>query len=156
MLRRCRWQADRARPIWLGVLGCVTVGRFLAFPAHARFKPQTIVAAALVGCLISVAVVLLWPGRVWLLWVGTVGLGLSLAAIVPTTLALMGRRIGVTSQATAWFFVGAGVGKMSIPWTVGQLFDSVGPQSLFVVVGVVLAAALGLFAALDGVRTAPR
>ena len=134
----------------------ITAGRFLAIPASARLKPQTIVAAALVGCLISVAVVLLWPGQAWLLWVGTVGLGLSLAAIMPTTLALVGRRIGVTSQTTAWTFVGAGVGKMSMPWTVGQLFDSVGPQSLFVVVGLLLAAALGLFAALNGVKTAPR
>jgi FHS family Na+ dependent glucose MFS transporter 1 len=134
----------------------ITVGRLLAVPASARFKPQTIVAAALVGCLLSVAVVLLWPGQAWLLWLGTLGLGLSLAAIVPTTLALMGRRIGISSQATAWFFVGLGAGKMSIPWTIGQFFESAGPQSLFVVIGLVLVAALGLFAALGAVKTPTR
>ena len=131
----------------------LTVGRLLAVPASARFKPETIVGAALGGCLISVAAVLLWPGRVWLLWLGTLGLGLSLAAIVPTTLALIGRRIGTTSRSTAWFFVGLGLGKMSIPWSIGQLFDSAGPHSLFVVIGLVLVAALGLFAALGAVRT---
>jgi len=132
------------------------VGRLLAVPASARFRPQTIVTAALAGSLASVALVLLWPGRVWLLWLGTVGLGLSLAAIVPTTLALMGRRIGATSQATAWFFVGLGAGKMAMPWTIGQFFDNAGPQSLFVVIGLVLVAAMGLFAALAAVKTAPR
>ena len=134
----------------------ITVGRLLAVPASARFRPQTIVTAALAGSLASVALVLLWPGRVWLLWLGTVGLGLSLAAIVPTTLALMGRRIGATSQATAWFFVGLGAGKMAMPWTIGQFFDNAGPQSLFVVIGLVLVAAMGLFAALAAVKTAPR
>lgn len=134
----------------------ITVGRLLAIPTSARFKPQTIVAAALAGSLISVAVVFLWPGHAWLLWLGTLGLGLSLAAIVPTTLALMGRRIGMTSQATAWFFVGLGAGKMLIPWTIGQFFESVGPQSLFVVMGLVLVAASGLFAALCAVKTPTR
>jgi len=134
----------------------LTAGRLLAVPASARFKPQTIVTAALAGCLISVAVVLLWPSHAWLLWLGTLGLGLSLAAIIPTMLALVGRRIGMTSQTTAWFFVGAGVGKMSIPWTVGQFFESAGPRSLFVVIGLLLVAALGLFAALGAVKTPAR
>jgi MFS transporter, FHS family, Na+ dependent glucose transporter 1 len=131
----------------------LTAGRLLAVPASARFKPRAIVAVGLVGSLMSVAVVLLWPSLVAVLWLGTLGLGLSLAAIVPTTLALMGRRIGTTSQATAWFFVGLGLGKMTIPWTIGQLFESVGPQSLFVVMGLMLVAAMGVFAVLCAVKT---
>jgi FHS family Na+ dependent glucose MFS transporter 1 len=134
----------------------LTVGRLLAVPASARFKPQPIVAASLVGALISVALVLVWPGQASVLWLATLGLGLSLAAIVPTTLALVGRRIGTTSQATAWFFVGLGTGKMTIPWMIGQFFESAGPQSLFVVMGLVLLAALGLFAGLGAVKTPPR
>jgi len=131
----------------------ITLGRLLAVPASARFKPQTIVTAALVGCLISVGVVLLWPSSTPVLWLGTLGLGLSLASIVPTTLALMGRRIGATSQATSWYFVGMGAGKMTVPRTIGQLFESVGPQSLFVVIGLVLVAASALFGALCSVKT---
>lgn len=134
----------------------ITAGRLLAIPASACWQPQTIVAAALVGCLLSVAVVLLWPGRVWLLWVATLGLGLSLAAILPTTLALVGRCIDITSKATAWIFVGSGAGKMSVPWVVGQLFEGVGPASLLVVISLLLVAALGLFAALNAVRPSAR
>lgn len=132
----------------------LTAGRLLAVPVTARFKPQAVVAGALVGALISAGVVLLWPGQAWLLWAGTVGLGLSLAAIVPTMVALMGQRSGATSQATAWFFVGLGAGKMTIPWIIGQFFESAGPQSLLVVMGLVLLAAMGLFAVL-GAITAP-
>ena len=131
----------------------ITVGRFLAVPESARFRPQTIVTTALVGCLLSVAVVLLWPGIGWVLWLATLGLGLSLAAIIPTMLALVGRRVGTTSQSTAWLFVGLGVGKMTIPWTIGQFFESVGSQSLFVVIGLGLVAALGLFSVLAVVKT---
>jgi len=126
----------------------ITAGRLLAGLATARLKPLLIVAAALAGCLISVAVVLLRPASPGVLWLGTLGLGLSLAAIVPTTLGLVGRRIGTTSQATAVYFMGLGLGKMTMPWTIGQLLDSAGPRSLFVVIGLVLVAALGLFAAL--------
>lgn len=134
----------------------ITVGRLLAVPASVRLHPQTIVAAALGGCLISVAVVLLRPGQAWVLWLATLGLGLSLAAIIPTTLALVERRIGMTSQATALFFVGAGAGKMTVPWTIGQFFEAAGPRSLFVIVGIVVLAAIGLFAALAAVRTPAR
>ena len=130
----------------------ITAGRLLAVPASVRFKPQGIVTVALIGCLISVGAVLLWPGLAWVLWLGTLGLGLSLAAIVPTTLALMGRRIGTTSQATALYFVGMGAGKMTVPRTIGQLFEGVGPESLFVVLGLALVAASGLFAILCTIK----
>jgi FHS family Na+ dependent glucose MFS transporter 1 len=134
----------------------LTAGRLLAVPLSARFRPEAIVAVALAGSLLSAVVVLLWPESVWLLWLGTLGLGLSLAAIVPTTLALMGRRIGVTSRATAWYFVGLGAGTMTIPWTIGQFFEGSGPRSLFVVLGLVLVAAAGLFAAVAAVKTPSR
>ncbi len=130
----------------------ITAGRLLAVSASTRFGPRAIVVAALLGSLAAVAPVLLWPGRAWLLWLGTLGLGLALAAIVPTTLALAGGRIGVTSQATAWYFVGLGAGGMTIPWTIGQLFESTGPQSLFVVILLVLLASLGVFAGLAADR----
>jgi fucose permease len=76
----------------------------------------------------------------------------------------VGRLLAVPASArfnpqtivTAWFFVGLGAGKMLIPWTIGQFFESVGPQSLFVVMGLVLVAALGLFAALSAVKTPTR
>jgi hypothetical protein len=45
---------------------------------------------------------------------------------------------------------------MTIPWTIGQFFESVGPQSLFEVMGLLLVTALGLFAALNAVKTPPR
>ena len=130
----------------------ITAGRLLAVPASARLNPETIVAAALVGCLLSVAVMLLWSGRIWALWLGTLGLGLSLAAIMPTTLALLGRRIGMTSQAAAWLFMGSGAGKMTIPWTIGQFFEGAGPPSLFVAIGLMVVAALGLFAGLNAIN----
>jgi len=134
----------------------LTAGRLLAVPASARFRPQSIVVAGLLGSLASAAIVLLWPGEAWVLWVATIGLGLFLAAIVPTTLALLERRIGATSQMTAWYFVGLGAGIMSLPWAIGQFFESAGPRSLFVVIGLVLVAAVGLFSLLGAVRTPAR
>lgn len=147
--------AARAALLVSAFWAAITAGRFLAVPVSARVPPHTILAAALVGALLSVAVVLVWPSVGWVLWLGTVGLGLSLAPIFPTMLALMGRRAGVSAQAASWYFAGSGVGKMTVPWTIGQLLESAGPQSLFVVVGLLLVAALVLFAVLNGIQ-APR
>jgi len=60
--------------------------------------------------------------------VGTIGAGISVASIFPVTLALAQRRVAITASVTGWFFAGAGAGGMFLPWLIGQLFESVGPQ----------------------------
>jgi len=128
--------------------GALTVGRLLAIPIAARFRPRHILLADLAGCLISVSIILLWPGSLLAVWLGTLGIGAAMASIFPTTLSLAERRMTITGQVTGWFFVGASLGGMSLPWLIGQLFESIGPRVTMVAVLVDLCILAAVFAIL--------
>ena len=108
--------------------GALTLGRLLSIPLAVRFRPQALLLADLVGCLISVLVVILWPGVPAATWIGTFGAGFSMASLFPITISFAERHMTITGKITSWFFVGASIGGMSIPWLIGQLFESYGPR----------------------------
>jgi fucose permease len=76
------------------------------------------------------------------LWIGTFILGFSLASVFPTTLALAGRHMTITGQVTGWFFIGAGIGSMALPWLIGQAFNPLGPGAFLWLLGADLLVAL--------------
>jgi FHS family Na+ dependent glucose MFS transporter 1 len=127
-----------------GFWGALTVGRLISIPLASRRQPQTLLLADLVGCVASVALLLLGPRTPAVTWMGTLGLGLSMASVFPAVISLAESRMAVTGRVTAWFFVGASLGGMSVPWLTGQLFESAGPQSMMAVILADLAMALGL------------
>lgn len=128
--------------------GMLTLGRLLGIPVAAWFRPRWILAGDFLGCLASVGVLLLWPNSALALWLGALGMGLFMATIFPTAMSLAERRMPITGQTTGWFFVGASVGAMILPWLIGQLFESIGPWSAMVAIAVDLAMALGVLGAL--------
>jgi MFS transporter, FHS family, Na+ dependent glucose transporter 1 len=128
--------------------GGLTAGRLVAIPVAARVRPRRILLADLLGCILSVAVVLAWPGSLVALWLGAVGLGVSMASIFPAAITLAERRVRITGRVTAWFLVGASIGAMLLPWLIGQLFESVGPQVTMLAILANLTLALGVFGAL--------
>lgn len=135
--------------------GALTAGRLLAIPVAARFRPRSILLVDLLGCLLSVAIILLWSGSAVALWLGTLGLGAFMASIFPTAITLAERRLRITGRITGWFLAGSSVGAMSLPWIIGQLFTTVGPTATMSVILFDLAAALGVFAVLMWVSRAP-
>lgn len=126
--------------------GALTLGRLLAVPITARVRPRFTLLGDLVGCLVSVGAILLWPNTPTALWLGAFGVGFSMASIFPTTLSLAERQMTITGKVTSWFFVGASMGSMFLPWLIGQLFDSVGPRMMMFAVLVDLIAAMCIFA----------
>lgn len=116
--------------------GSLTVGRLLSVPLANRLRPRKILALGIVGSLLSVGVLLLFPAAAWAMWLGTIGLGFSMAPIFPTTLAMAERNMPVTGKTTGWFFAGASLGGMTLPWLVGQLFDITGPYLAMAAIGV--------------------
>ena len=129
--------------------GALTLGRLLAIPIAARLRPEWMLLGDLVGALLSVAAILLWPASSAVLWAGALGLGLSLASIFPTLMSLAERRMVVTGSVTGWFLVGSSAGGMTVPWVIGQLFDLTGPRVAIVAIGAVLVAALAAWAAVS-------
>ena len=97
-----------------------TVACVIATPLAMRFRPRYILWADILGCLLSLLIILVWSSSPTALWIGTIGAGLSIASVFPVTLALAERRMPVTSAVTSWFFVGAGAGGMVLPWLIGR------------------------------------
>lgn len=128
--------------------GAFTVGRLLSIPLAARFRPRSVLLGDLVGCLACVGLLLVWPHSRAATWLGTLGLGLAMASIFPTTISLAERHMTITGQRTGWFLIGASVGAMSLPWLIGQLFEAIGPQMVMLAIMGDLALALGVYLAL--------
>jgi FHS family Na+ dependent glucose MFS transporter 1 len=124
--------------------GTYTLGRLLAIPLAVRFKPRTILFGDLIGCLLSLSIMILWSKSLTASWLGTLGLGLSMASIFPTMISFAERHIVITGQITGWFFMMSSLGAMFLPWLIGQFFESIGPQVTMVIISSDLICALGI------------
>lgn len=125
--------------------GALTIGRLAGILVAARLSPRLILIADLLGCLLSMAVILLFPASDLGVWVGAIGLGFCMASIFPTMLAFAGRRMAVSGAMMRWFFVGTGAGGMSLPWLCGLLFEGLGPRSVMAAILADIALALVVF-----------
>ncbi|MBN1486706.1 MAG: MFS transporter [Anaerolineae bacterium] len=113
-----------------GFFGAFTLGRLLSIPIAARFKPGRVLSYNLAGSLLSLGIIILGPASSTLLWIGTLGLGLSMASIFPGVYSMAERHIAITGKITGVFFIGGNLGAMSIPWIVGQLLENANPQAM--------------------------
>ena len=126
--------------------GAFTVGRLLSIPIAARLRPRWILLGDLLGGVLSLGLILVFPGSVVVLWVGAILLGLFIASIFPTMFTLAERRMTLTGAITSWFFVGASLGAMFFPWLMGQLFEAISPLAIMYVILGNLVAAVVLYA----------
>lgn len=120
--------------------GALTAGRLLSIPIARRYPPRVTLLAGLLGCLLSVGVWWAAPLSVTAVWLCTIGLGLFMSTIFPTTFAWAERVMPISGAVTGWFMTGASLGAMSIPWLIGQLFEAVSPQAMIAVIGAALLA----------------
>jgi len=125
--------------------GAITVGRFLAIPISTRLTPRLILWLNFWGCLMSIALIVVWPGSLVAVWGGTIGAGLFMASVFPTLLTFAERRMDIGGQVSGWFFAGGGLGGMTVPWLIGQFFTSVGPLSTMVIILICILLALVVF-----------
>jgi MFS transporter, FHS family, Na+ dependent glucose transporter 1 len=125
--------------------GALTLGRLLAIPLAARFQPRVILLSNLLGAVLSIVVILLWQQSFAAVCAGTIGFGLSMASIFPTTFSFAERRLTITGQVTGWFLVGASAGAMFLPWLIGQLFEKLGAPVMMLIILIDLLAASLVF-----------
>jgi fucose permease len=125
--------------------GALTASRLVAIPISTKLKPGVILLTNLIGCLLSIVLILLIPGSAAILWIGTIGTGIFMASIFPTMLNLAQQKMTITGRVTSWFFVGASAGGMVLPWIVGQFIEPVGPQTVMLAIFISLSLALVLF-----------
>lgn len=133
-----------------------TISRLLGIWISTRLRSRTILLLDFAGCLLSLGLIAVASDSALVLWIGTIGLGLSTASIFPTLLILAGERLQMTGTVTGLFFLGAGIGGMLLPWLIGSAFGSIGPHSMIAILLVDTAVALlALAAFLRSSRTVP-
>ena len=120
--------------------GSFTLGRLLGIWVSTRAKPMTILYMDFAGCLVSLALILLFPTMSRMLWTGTILFGIAQASIFPTLLNLAEERMHVTGSVAGLFLVGAGAGGMILPWLIGEAFAQIGAGAMMVMIfiGIVL------------------
>jgi len=125
--------------------GSFTLGRLLGIWVSTRLRAHTTILVDLIGCIVSTMCIMLWKESSLALWIGTFGLGLSMASIFPNIMMLAGERMQITGAITGWFLFGSGIGGMLVPWLLGQIFARTGPQLMTTVLFTVT---LGILAVL--------
>ena len=108
--------------------GFFTLGRLAGIPISTRVGSNKILFTDLIGCLLSLGLIIIGANSTNILWFGTIALGLSMASIFPTMMTLAEEKMHITGSVTGWFLVGTGLGGMFLPWLIGQAFVLVGPQ----------------------------
>jgi len=129
--------------------GAITVGRLLNIPIAARFSVNAILTGDLLGCLVSIGILIFFPSSLVALWVGTFGIGLAIASLYPMTLCLAEQRMPMTGRVTGWLLIGSGSGMMVLPWLIGQVFESAGPPVTMWAIAVALLGALAVLAVIQ-------
>jgi FHS family Na+ dependent glucose MFS transporter 1 len=124
--------------------GSLTVGRLISVLIALRMKTSHILLVDLAGCIFAMILLLLFQRSSHVAWTGTIILGFSIAALLPSSLTFAGENIDITGRVMRWFIIGIGVGNMVFPWLIGQFFETRGPSVLPLVNLITFILALGL------------
>ena len=124
--------------------GALTLGRLAAVPLSRKIKPGTMLIGNYALTIFFLGMLLLWPTSPTMIWIGSAGLGLALAAVFPTLLALGETRMKVTGAVTGLFFLGSSLGGTIFPTLLGQIFEYVGSYQLILTLFGLALAGLGV------------
>lgn len=124
--------------------GSLTLGRLISVLIAMRMKPRLILLVDLVGCICAMTLLLAFPLSAYSAWIGTIVLGFSIAALIPTSITFAEKNMDISGRVMSWFVIGIGGGFMFSPWLIGQLFESKGPIILPIINLITFILALGL------------
>lgn len=127
----------------------LTVGRLVSIPIAAWLKTSTILIVDLIGTVIAIFLIFLFPTSVPMLWIGTILLGFAFASMFPTALVYAEDNLGITGKITSYFYIGIGLANMFIPWLIGQRFDLKGPKVVINIIFIVIVLNVANFIVLE-------
>jgi MFS transporter, FHS family, Na+ dependent glucose transporter 1 len=117
----------------------------LGIPIAARVRPRWILLGDLLGIILGLLIILFAPNPAVSIWIGTTLIGFSIASVFPTLISFAEHRMALSGKITSYFFVGASLGGMTIPWMIGQLFESIGPRYTMITLLVDVLLTLGIY-----------
>jgi fucose permease len=86
------------------------------------------------GTIASLLVIIFFSSNPVSLWAGTIGTGLFMGPIFPTLLNEAQSRMHLSGKLTSWFFAGASLGSMALPWLMGQLIAPFGATAVMLAI----------------------
>jgi len=126
---------------WLSL----TLGRLLAIPITARIPAPRVLLGSILGAIISAIVLVSIPQNAIAVWVGTLGIGISTAAIFPTAFSYVQTKIHISGRRSGLVWAAGSLGAMTLPWGVGLLIEARGTQSLMFTILIIWILALAAF-----------
>lgn len=124
--------------------GALMAGRLITIPLSRKVKPSRILLGNYILMILFFLVILIWPVQPVMVWIATIGLGLSVSSVFPTLLSLAETRMKVTGSVTGLFFLGTSLASMFFPTLIGQIFEYVGTYQTML--AMFLGTLLGLIA----------
>jgi FHS family Na+ dependent glucose MFS transporter 1 len=129
---------------WVGF----TIGRVIAIGVASLMSPGWMVAISMVVSVVASMLFFAFRGPGPMLWVVTFLFAVSIAPQYASMMAFAESHLALSGKNTSAFVGASGVGGLLMPWALGQLFDTVGPEALPpVMVVAALATSVVAFAA---------
>ena len=118
--------------------------RFISIPFISKIRSEAILIFDIGGFLLSSILVAVFSHSLGFLWFGTALAGIAVSTTFPSILVFCNRVCGMKGSSTRWLFLGASIGNISIPWIIGQVFESRGPVWTHIIHAIFLSAGLTL------------
>lgn len=122
--------ATRAAYLTSGFWLAFTIGRAISIPTAAIFKPAHILTVAFVGGLAALALIILVPQSVTVLWAATLAVGFFMAPIWATGYNLVGQSLKLTATISSIVILGDSLGAVVLPWVTGRAIEQWGAQTM--------------------------
>ncbi|MFN8456608.1 MAG: MFS transporter [Anaerolineae bacterium] len=102
--------------------GAFTLGRLVSIPISLRVRPRYILLWDLIGTVIFLAILVIWPNSEMALWIGVLGVGAVDCLRLPYHYVAGGPPHECDWSDCRIIFVGASIGaKLILPWVIGYL-----------------------------------
>ena len=112
----------------------LSLGRLIAIPISKKVAPGTIVLFNFSLLTLVVILLLIWPTRPGMIWIGSAGVGLATSVLFPTLLSYAKTLVNMTGRVTGLLYLGSSLGMMVLPLSLGQAFDRFGGFAMILVV----------------------
>lgn len=129
-----------------------SLGRLISIPLALRVPPATYLVIDVIGGIIFSVVLLIalfLGGNTTLVWIGVIGLGLSIASAFPSALSYVGSHMTMTGKVTGGVFASANISVMVVPWVIGQFIEPFGTTTIPLAALLLLLIAAAVFASLS-------
>lgn len=109
--------------------GAFAVGRLTATAVSVRLRASLLIVVSLAGCLAATLPLLLPLGdSPTTAWAAAACFGFFVSPLFASTMTLTGESVQISGRVAGIFLVGTSLGGLFLPWLIGQLFESAGPQ----------------------------